>query len=105
MKQALLMTLALTVLLTPTLFAQDAATPELPPMEAALDLPEDPAPGVAAPGEPPSCLAEQQRPLEQGGHCEDQCLEEYAECVIFCSKNPCLVACETVLDICLGNCH
>jgi hypothetical protein len=36
--------------------------------------------------------------------CEVQCYQDYHRCVPFCSKNPCFVACETVLDICLSNC-
>jgi len=36
--------------------------------------------------------------------CEQQCLRDYRRCVPFCSKNPCFVACETVLEICLSNC-
>jgi len=36
--------------------------------------------------------------------CEQQCLQDYHRCVPFCSKNPCFVACETVLEICLSNC-
>lgn len=55
--------------------------------------------------EVPSCLPEQLQPVELAGDCEDRCREEYEECLIYCSKNPCFVACETVLDICLGNCH
>jgi hypothetical protein len=105
MKHALFVTFALVVLLTPAAFAQRPAAPEVSSMEAALDLPDAPASSVAAPGEVPSCLPEQQQPLEQGSYCEEQCRKEYEECLIFCSKNPCFVACETVLDICLDNCH
>ncbi len=36
--------------------------------------------------------------------CERECLRAYRQCVPFCSKNPCFVACETVLEICLSNC-
>ena len=36
--------------------------------------------------------------------CEQQCLRDYRKCVPFCSKNPCFVSCETVLEICLSNC-
>ena len=36
--------------------------------------------------------------------CEAQCRRDYARCVPFCSKNPCFVACEDVLAICLSNC-
>lgn len=108
MKHALSMTFALAVLLAPAVLAQDAAapevSPEVSPMEAALDLPEVQASSVAAPAEALGSLSEQQ-PLEQAGYCEDQCRKEYEECLIFCSKNPCFVACETVLDICLDNCH
>ena len=36
--------------------------------------------------------------------CEVQCQRDYRRCVPFCSKNPCLVSCEFVLEICLSNC-
>ena len=36
--------------------------------------------------------------------CESQCQHDYRKCVPFCAKNPCFVACETVLEICLSNC-
>ena len=36
--------------------------------------------------------------------CEQECYQDYQQCVPFCSKNPCLVSCETVLEICLSNC-
>jgi hypothetical protein len=36
--------------------------------------------------------------------CETQCYRDYRRCVPFCSKNPCFVSCETVLEICLSNC-
>jgi hypothetical protein len=36
--------------------------------------------------------------------CEQQCYQDYNRCVPFCSKNPCFVSCETVLEICLSNC-
>jgi len=36
--------------------------------------------------------------------CEQQCYQAYRQCVPFCSKNPCFVSCETVLQICLSNC-
>jgi hypothetical protein len=36
--------------------------------------------------------------------CEIECRRQYAQCLIICSKNPCLVSCETVLQICLNNC-
>lgn len=37
-------------------------------------------------------------------NCEAKCQREYRQCVPFCSKNPCFVSCETVLEICLSNC-
>ena len=37
-------------------------------------------------------------------NCEAQCYADYQRCVPFCSKNPCFVSCETVLEICLSNC-
>jgi len=40
----------------------------------------------------------------KGNRCERQCQREYEQCVVFCSKNPCFVDCETVRDICLSNC-
>ena len=36
--------------------------------------------------------------------CEQRCYRDYRRCVPICSKNPCFVACETVLEICLSNC-
>ena len=36
--------------------------------------------------------------------CETKCYRDYRACVPFCSKNPCFVSCETVLEICLSNC-
>jgi len=36
--------------------------------------------------------------------CEQQCWRDYRRCVPICSKNPCLVSCEFVLQICLSNC-
>lgn len=42
-------------------------------------------------------------PVVAGG-CEQQCMRDYQRCVPFCSKNPCFVSCETVLQICLSNC-
>ena len=36
--------------------------------------------------------------------CETQCYQDYRRCVPICSKNPCFVSCETVLQICLSNC-
>ena len=36
--------------------------------------------------------------------CEKQCQIDYERCQVFCSKNPCFVACETTYEICLDNC-
>lgn len=36
--------------------------------------------------------------------CEYDCRVQYDRCQIECSKNPCFVSCETVLNICLNNC-
>jgi len=36
--------------------------------------------------------------------CTAQCYRDYRKCVPICSKNPCFVSCETVLEICLSNC-
>jgi hypothetical protein len=36
--------------------------------------------------------------------CETQCQQDYRRCLPICSKNPCLVSCEFVLEICLSNC-
>lgn len=36
--------------------------------------------------------------------CEQQCQVDYGQCKVFCSKNPCFVACETTYEICLDNC-
>lgn len=36
--------------------------------------------------------------------CEKQCQIEYEQCKVFCSKNPCFVACETTYEICLNDC-
>ncbi|HKI01861.1 MAG TPA: hypothetical protein VKK31_07780 [Thermoanaerobaculia bacterium] len=36
--------------------------------------------------------------------CEERCREEYARCVVFCSKTPCFVPCEYGYNICLNNC-
>ncbi len=36
--------------------------------------------------------------------CEMQCQQDYRRCVPICKKNPCLVSCEFVLQICLSNC-
>lgn len=36
--------------------------------------------------------------------CEQRCYRDYRRCVPICSRNPCFVACETVLEICLSNC-
>ena len=36
--------------------------------------------------------------------CEAQCYRDYHRCLPICSKNPCFVSCETVLEICLSNC-
>lgn len=36
--------------------------------------------------------------------CEAQCYQDYQQCVPYCSKHPCLVSCETVLEFCLSNC-
>ena len=44
-------------------------------------------------------------PAAQPDRCEQQCYRDYHQCVPFCSKNPCLVSCETVLEICLSNCR
>ena len=33
-----------------------------------------------------------------------QCKKDHRECLVFCSKNPCLIDCETRLDICLAEC-
>ena len=43
-------------------------------------------------------------PTVAASRCEVQCHRDYVRCVPFCSKNPCFVACETVLEICLSNC-
>jgi hypothetical protein len=40
----------------------------------------------------------------QGRNCEARCQADYRQCVPFCSRNPCFVACETLLEICLSNC-
>jgi hypothetical protein len=39
-----------------------------------------------------------------GNRCEQACYQDYQQCVPYCSKNPCFVSCETVLEICLSNC-
>lgn len=36
--------------------------------------------------------------------CEAACRADYARCQVVCSKNPCFVSCETVLNACLTNC-
>ena len=36
--------------------------------------------------------------------CEEQCYIDDRACHEVCDKNPCFVACETLLDICLKNC-
>lgn len=36
--------------------------------------------------------------------CEIECYRDYEQCLVICSKNPCLVSCETVLQLCLNNC-
>jgi hypothetical protein len=36
--------------------------------------------------------------------CEAQCRADYGRCQVICSKNPCFVSCETVLNACLSNC-
>jgi hypothetical protein len=36
--------------------------------------------------------------------CEQRCLEQYRQCQIICSKNPCIVSCEYNYNICLNNC-
>lgn len=36
--------------------------------------------------------------------CEIECRRQYEQCQVVCSKNPCFVSCETVLQICLSNC-
>jgi hypothetical protein len=45
-------------------------------------------------------------PVTSAAHdsCEAQCNRDYRRCVPICSKNPCFVSCETVLQICLSNC-
>lgn len=43
-------------------------------------------------------------PFTPNGRCEAQCLVEFRQCQRICSENPCLIACETVLDICLSAC-
>lgn len=42
----------------------------------------------------------------KGGNnnCEAACQRDYEECVPYCSKNPCFISCEDVLEICLSNC-
>jgi len=40
----------------------------------------------------------------QAAGCEQQCYRDYRRCIPICSKNPCLVSCEFVLEICLSNC-
>jgi hypothetical protein len=37
-------------------------------------------------------------------YCEIECRRQYEQCLVICSKNPCLVSCETVLRLCLDNC-
>ena len=36
--------------------------------------------------------------------CEDRCFEQYRQCRIICSKNPCIVSCEYNYNVCLNNC-
>lgn len=36
--------------------------------------------------------------------CEEKCREQYRQCQIICSKNPCLVSCEFGYNICINNC-
>lgn len=43
-------------------------------------------------------------PFRPGNACEAQCLVEFRQCQRICSVNPCLIACETVADICLAAC-
>lgn len=43
-------------------------------------------------------------PAAPPNRCEKQCQQDYQRCLPICSKNPCFVSCETVLEICLSNC-
>jgi hypothetical protein len=52
----------------------------------------------------PRIVAKQEPATVALTRCEIRCRREYEQCKIFCSKNPCLVACETVLELCLSNC-
>jgi hypothetical protein len=36
--------------------------------------------------------------------CEQQCQQDYVQCQQICSKNPCVVSCDTPLQSCLSNC-
>lgn len=36
--------------------------------------------------------------------CETQCHQGYRQCLIICSKNPCLISCEDQLRYCLNGC-
>lgn len=37
--------------------------------------------------------------------CERECRAGYQQCLIICSKNPCLISCEDQLSYCLAGCE
>ena len=36
--------------------------------------------------------------------CERRCFEQYRQCQVECSKNPCLISCDFLYNRCLNNC-
>ena len=44
------------------------------------------------------------QPAVAGGWCEGACHNQYLQCQVICSKNPCLISCEDQLRYCLNGC-
>lgn len=48
--------------------------------------------------------AADQGPLLLSDSCTDQCQQGYRQCLVICSKNPCLISCEDQRCYCLQGC-
>ena len=43
-------------------------------------------------------------PAAPGNACEAQCVADFFQCQRICSRNPCLVSCEFLFDLCVAGC-
>ena len=103
MKYVLIAAFTLAVLATPAVVAQEAPAVEAPVPEPALELPDVTATALEAQGNAPNGPLGPP-PDQPSNACEAQCVAEFFQCQRICSRNPCLIACETLFDLCVESC-